>query len=157
MVEGRYLFPLLLVLVVIAGCASNAPVNTTPAMAPTTAPLPDPTFSTPHYVSPAMHVSATVTGAAVQYASDTNDPIVGDWRLVNAPFPCDAVFGDSGDGHATCAVFQHSAFTWIKNNDTEYSLSDNAGHVVLTEMQSDNVTMSSSAFPNGSFLQKVGY
>jgi hypothetical protein len=160
-VDDRYWFPLLLAAVVIAGCAATTQTNVTQVVRSTASntPIPDYTFSTPHYVSTVTPVLAMVTttpNAPVSFSSDTNDPIIGDWRLVGANYPCDAVFGH-GDGHVTCVVFEHSTFTWMKDNRTEYSLSDTAGHNVVLEMGINNDTLTSDVFPNNSYLQKVGY
>ena len=155
MVDGRYWLPLLLAGVVVAGCAASAPANVTVAPTSSSTPIPDYTFSTPHYMSTVTPVPVVVTNPAVSF-SDPNDPVIGDWRLVGAAYPCDAVFGN-GEGHVTCALFQHSAFTWTRDNQTEYGLTDNAGHYVVLDMGANNDTLTSGILPNGSYLQKVGY
>ena len=157
--DSRYWLPLFLAVIVVAGCAATNQQNTSPIVPPamTGALIPDYTFSTPHYVSTATSIPVTIADSnPVSFSSDTNDPIIGDWRLVGAAYPCDVVFG-YGDGHVTCAVFEHGTFTWVRDNSTEYFLSDTTGHNVVLEIGANNNTLTSDIFPNNSYLQEVRY
>jgi hypothetical protein len=147
-------------IVIIAGCiANNTQQQIQPDMVPT--PTPEPTFLTPNMANVTIPSVAytKIPDLPVQWGDYTNDPIVGNWRLMSSTYPCDAVFG-YGKGHVTCGflfVSQMHSFSWERDNQTEYSLKDSDNHRALIYMGEHNDTLTSDFFPSGSYLQKVEY
>ena len=93
-------------------------------------------------------------------ASDNNNPIVGDWRLVNGSYSCDAVFAPIHTGRVTCGILgvgETRTFNWQQGNQSQYTLTDDKQNEVMTQVSDDGMKMTSDIFPAGSYLQKVNY
>lgn len=145
-------------LMLSAGCASTPSPQTQNTTVISNTPTPESTF-----VSPTRSgATSTVTPAPALTATHHMDYIIGSWKLVNAPYSCDAIFVDSGYGHLNCAyslVTRQRNIAWSNNGTIDQ---DNKSYHIVIEGTADTGAvimvdghLVSDILPEGSYLVKV--
>ncbi|MDD3019803.1 MAG: hypothetical protein PHX61_02330 [Alphaproteobacteria bacterium] len=87
---------------------------------------------------------------------------MGSWKLINAPYSCDAVFVESGSGHLSCAyslITQQRNIAWSSNGTIDQS--NRSYHIVIEGSVDTNAVITqdghllSEILPEESYLVKV--